>query len=132
MSEINALNVKAHCVVLGTDLKHNKKYVLSTIQDDITFPFVELNHESISSLNTTLIDFLHKKIGYVSEIELIPQIINLHSPHISTSNANDLNVIYGFVIDYQPNLQDWFWVEFQDLQPVQYSNIIFEVIQKLY
>jgi hypothetical protein len=125
-------NVNAHCVVLGTDIRNNKKYIVSTASEEIIFPNKPLDKTSVLSLNSTLVNFLHDKIKYVSDIELLPQLINLHSKDIDSSDENTLNVIYGFVIDYQPNLQDWHWVEFQDLQPVKYSNIIFEVIQKLY
>jgi hypothetical protein len=127
-------NLKAHCVVLGTDIRNNKKYIASTLPEDIKFPCLNLDAKSIETLNSTLIYFLQNKIKYASEIELIPQIINLHSKDIvnEEDKQNNLNIIFGFVVDYQPNLQDCYWVEFNDLQPVQYSNLIFEVIQKLY
>lgn len=132
MSDIHKFIVKANCVVLGVDIKNSKKYVLSTKIDDIIFPYVILDQESIKSINGTLVEYLHNNITYVSDIELLPQLINLHSNYIDNESMTDLNSIYGFVIDYNPNIKDWYWVEFNELEPVKYSNIIFEVIQKLY
>lgn len=132
MSDIQQFIVKANCVVLGVDMKNMKKYVLSTDKENIIFPQVTLDKESIKTINATIVDYLHKNVNYVSDIELLPQLINLHSNYIDNPETTDLNAVYGFVVDYNPDIKEWYWIEFDELQPVKYSNVIFEVMQKLY
>lgn len=132
MSDIQQFIVKANCVVLGVDMKNMKKYVLSTDKENIIFPQVTLDKESIKTVNATIVDYLHKNVNYVSDIELLPQLINLHSNYIDNPETTDLNAVYGFVVDYNPDIKEWYWIEFDELQPVKYSNVIFEVMQKLY
>lgn len=127
----NLFRLNAHCVVLGTDMVRQKKYVASTSADDLIFPVLQLNQDNIKSINLSLINFLHSKLPYVTDIELIPQLININSEYI-VSQPDDLNIIYGFLVDHKQQLNELHWIEFDDFKPIQYSNIIFEVIQKLY
>lgn len=122
-------NVKINCVIIGTDIPNNIQYILSTNKTDIVFPCLELNAIHKENIDLYITDFLKQYI-FVSELELMPQIISLHSKDLQCSK-NDLNVVYGFVVKHTININDVYWIPFDYSQTNQYSNLIFEVIQKL-
>jgi hypothetical protein len=128
----DVFKVNIHCVVFSTDIAHNKKYILSTNDEKIEFPVLLLNKDNSLSINENLISFLKNHI-YVNDLELIPQIINVNSEFIKNTDLDTptLNMIYGFIVSHSNSLNNTHWVEFDFLKPNEYSNIIFEVIQKL-
>lgn len=123
--------VQLNCVVLTTNIPLNKKYVLSLDKDNIVIPALSLTKEYLSNdkLDNHIIEFLKQYI-FVSDLELFPQLISLHSPYINNSN-NHLNTIYGFLVNYTNSLNNCYWVEFDYLQPVDYMPLLIEVIQRL-
>lgn len=129
LNDLFRININA--VIFSTDIPNNKKYVLSTNDKDIQFPVLTLDKTNISSINTNLINYL-KNYVFVSDLELLPQIISTHSELISVNDdIPTLNMIYGFVINHTGSLNNSYWIEFDYLNTVPYSSIIFEVIQKL-
>ena len=68
----------------------------------------------------------------MSDYDLMPQIISINSKHIEKTSENTLNIVYGFIVPYSKNLSDQaHWIKFDYLEPTKYSNLIFEVVQKL-
>jgi hypothetical protein len=123
--------VKINCVVLTTNISLGKKYVLSLDKDKLTIPSFNVinDHLSDNKLNDKIILSL-KEYVFVSDLELLPQIISLHSNHI-VSDTQTLNTIYGFLINYTTSLNNCYWIEFDYSQPVEYMPLLIEVIQKL-
>jgi hypothetical protein len=131
MSSEQFFKVNINAVVFATDIPNNKKYILSTKDTDLEFPHLILDIDKLSSLNSVLVNYL-KQYVFVSDLELLPQIINLHSSDIKNEDQTPtLNVIYGFIVNYTNSINNCYWIEFDYLKPIQYSNLIFEVIQKL-
>lgn len=126
--------VKMHFVIFTTQIAANKKYILSTNKDTIELPFKVLSVNDLSNIDQSITSSLKEYI-FVNELELIPQLINLHSLYIENKedNKNILNTIYGFIVGYTDNINNekCSWVEFDYLNPIPYSNLIFEVTQKL-
>ena len=128
---MNEFQININCVVLTTDITASKKYVLSLTQEDITLPNLYITKESVANLESNIIDYL-KSYLFVSDLELLPQIITLHSDQIkSDKNINTLNVVYGFIVSHSKSINNAYWVEFNYFNAVPYSNLLFEVIQKL-
>lgn len=128
----NLLKINIYSIILTTDIPNNKKYVLSTNQKDLEFPKLALTKNNISNINDSLIAYLKNYI-YVSDIELLPQIININSELIedSDSDSSTLNMVYGFIVNNTNSLNNCYWLEFDFLTPIPHSDIVFEVIQKL-
>lgn len=122
-------NVKIHCVVFSTNINQNKRYILSLEDKNIVFPSFDLIEAQLVDLDKTIIDFV-KGLVFVSDLELLPQIITLHSPTLS-NNPQDINVIYGFIINHTESINNSHWVEFELLKEQQLSPVLFEVIQQL-
>jgi hypothetical protein len=117
------VNIKT--VVISTQIELNKKYLLSQnekVWRPITF---DLNIDMLSNLEKNIIDQL-KQYVFVNELELLPQLIN-----VALNENNELDIIYGFLINYTQSLSNCFWVEFNLAAELSYSNLILEVIQKL-
>jgi hypothetical protein len=117
------VNIKT--VVISTQIELNKKYLLSQnekVWQPITF---DLNIDMLSNLEKNIIDRLKQYI-FVNELELLPQLIN-----IALNENNELDIIYGFLVNYTQSLNNCFWVEFNLAAELSYSNLILEVIQKL-
>jgi hypothetical protein len=117
------VNIKT--VVISTQIELNKKYLLSQnekVWQPITF---DLNIDMLSNLEKNIIDQL-KQYVFVNELELLPQLIN-----VALNENNELDIIYGFLVNYTQSLNNCFWVEFNLAAELSYSNLILEVIQKL-
>lgn len=127
---MNSFNVSCYCVVLSTDIPNNKKYILSLDKDSIVLPKIPATLEVIQNTNQTLINYLKELNIADNDLSLIPQIISLHSPYIEGAE-NDINTVYGFLVDYHTNIKDSYWISFEYTEPNKYSNLIFDVIQKL-
>lgn len=126
----NKYAIKIHCLVFGTNISLNKKYILSLNDKEIVLPNLYLTNDNISSIENSLIQYLRQYI-FVNELELLPQLISLHSVYIDNVEDNTLNVIYGFVVNHTININNAYWYEFDFLEPTKYSNLLFEAIQKL-
>lgn len=124
--------VKIYPVVLSVDIQHNTQYVLSTNKDEICFPFIELNNLILNDggIEKNIIKHLQNFI-FTNELELLPQLICINSEYINNSDDNEINIVYGFVIDYNKNINNSHWIPFDYLNSNKYSNLLFEIIQKL-
>lgn len=123
--------IKINCVVLTTNLSLGKKYVLSLDKDKLIIPSFSITNDHLSEnkLNDKIIEFL-KQYVFVSDLELLPQIISMHTPHLA-SDTRMLNTVYGFLINYTTSLNNCYWIEFDYSQPIEYMPLLIEVIQKL-
>ena len=122
--------VNLNLIVLAIDKIRGRQYILSQHPHNIVLPSLEMtNSIRDSGIEEQLIKYLQKFI-FTNELELTPQLINLHSKHIEIKD-NTLNTVYGFVIDYTENINELFWIEFNYTNPNTYSLLIFETIQKL-
>lgn len=123
--------VKIYCVLLSTDIPNNKQYILSSSKDSIDIPYFNLEKSMVPNLEMDIISKM-KEFIFVSDIELLPQLISLHSSQIEVVE-NSLNVVYGFLVKYTTNIntEKVSWQEFNYLNPNKYSNLIMQVIQNL-
>jgi hypothetical protein len=127
----NKFIINLSCVVLTTNLSLNKKYVLSLNADNITLPNFSITQEYLkSNLDHQIVKFLKEYI-FVSDIELLPQLISLHSPNLPQNEDGIINTVYGFLVNQTNSLNNCFWVEFDYLQPTPHTELLIEVIQKL-
>lgn len=109
----------------------NQRFILSMDPEKIVFPVMQLTHNMKNNIDNELIQFLKQYI-FVSDFELLPQLINIDSPILSTNNESSiLNVVYGFIVKHTNSVNNAFWLEFELLKEQPYSNILFEVMQKL-
>lgn len=121
----SVFRVKIKTVVISTQIQLNKKYLISTkekVWDPISF---DINTDMFSNLEQNIINKMKEYI-FVNELELLPQLIN-----IKLNENNELDIIYGFLINYTESLKDCFWIEFNLSDELSYSHLILEVIQKL-
>jgi len=124
---MNKYSLQARCVILSTDIKNKKQYVLSLENENIVFPVFNFDDdETFQDKESKVIEFLRKYV-YVSQLELIPQIINFDKKE----KDDIVNITYGFVINHTNNINNCFWYEFQYDVPNIYSNLLFEVTQNL-
>ena len=108
----------------------NKKYILSLSPDEIILPTLSPSKKDTININKYVIDYLQSLKVSSHNIILVPQIISLDSKYID-SNMETLNPVFGFVVDYFPNIVDSYWNEFDYTIPNKYSNLIVEVVQKI-
>lgn len=129
MKSMNSLfNINLKCILLTSRIELNKRYVLTLTEAEWDPPIIHLNHSfDINKINQELIASM-KKLVFVNDIELIPQIISVKK---NNEAENTLDIIYGFVINYTNSLSECFWLEFDLLKETNYSQTLLEVIQKL-
>ena len=125
----NLFNVKINCVVFSTNINLNQRFILSLKNDILEIPSFELESSKLDNLEYEIIQFL-KTFVFVNEIELLPQLININSKILSKNNQ-ELNIVYGSIINHTNNINDSYWISFDLLKEDFYSTLIFEVIQKL-
>jgi hypothetical protein len=121
-------NVVINCVVLGTNISSRKQYILSASPDTFQPLQFQLEPSQLESLEQNIIAFLKQHI-WVDDLELLPQIINIHSKYLDTPGS--LNIIYASVVNHTPSINNAHWIEFNLLAEQPYSTFILEVIQKL-
>lgn len=121
--------VVPHLVVLCTDLKHHKKYILSTNNNKIKLPSIAIDNTNLITINQTIKAYLIE-LNLEDNPNLTPQLITLNSEYI-IADMDQINPVFGFLVDYNINIKDCYWVEFDYAIPNPYSNLIFEVVQKL-
>jgi hypothetical protein len=129
---MSSFHVNLHFVILTTEVEKNSQYILSTDSSEVILPNTELKSEWVDNLELSIIDYLKENYIFVSDYDLMPQIVSVNSKHIEKSYENGLNIVYGFIVPYSKNLSDEaHWIKFDYLNPIKYSNLIFEVVQKL-
>lgn len=127
----NNFSVKINCIVFSTNIHLNQRSVLSLKPDSLVIPSFELNLSHLDNIEYEIIKFL-KTLVFVNDIELLPQLININSKILSSNNdTQELNIIYGSIINHTNNINNAYWLSFDILQENIYSPLIFEVIQKL-
>lgn len=128
----DTFRLKINCVVLTTNLALGKKFVLSLDKDLITLPSFDLKAETIASntLESYIVENLKKYI-FVNDLELLPQLITLHSNNIKRDNQDTINTVYASLVNYSNSLNNAYWIEFDYLQPNEYTPVLIEVIQQL-
>lgn len=124
------LNVNINCVVLSTDIPQNKKYILSLDRDKIVLPTIQCTTSNIENLSQTITQYL-RDIILVSEMEMLPQLISANEPLLPNKNLESMDIVYGFLVSFSPNLNNSFWVEFDHITPNAYTPLIIKVIQNL-
>ena len=123
----NTFHVKLYCVLLSTDIPNNKQYILSSKKDEIEIPYFDLDAVMLTNLDSDILAKM-KELIFVSDIELIPQLISMHNSYLETKERT-LNVVYGFLVKHTGNIntEKVFWQEFNYLTPNKYSNLIMQV-----
>lgn len=121
--------IKIHFVVLATNPKRNKQYILSLSEKNMELPFMFLESSNFEKLDSDIIERAQEFV-FANEIELTPQLINLHSRFIEEI-PDQINAVYGFIINQTDNINNSHWIEYDYLTPNKYSNLIFETTQKL-
>lgn len=129
MSNPEKFCIKIYFVILATEIKTNKQYVLSINEKEMQLPFIYLEQSYLEKLDSIIIESVQKLV-FANEMELMPQLISLHNRFIEETN-NEINCVYGFVINKTDNINNSSWISFDYLNPNKYSNLIFETIQKL-
>jgi hypothetical protein len=128
---MSKFNIDIYSVAITTNIEDGKVYILSTQEDKIVFPFIEVISTKIESIDTDVIESMRRFL-MTSSVELIPQIISVHTPTIKSRKKNTVNMVYGFLIKEGIKHFDSYWINFDYQQPnTEYANLIFEVIQKL-
>jgi len=131
MTELTNNNFSIRCYLIILSISHDnlKQYILLNKNMDI--PNFLLESNNISGLEK----YIHNQatnIVFSDPIELIPQLISFNSSNIKNNNETELNLIYGFIMDHTDKIHDSvLWDEFHYASPHKYSDIIFEVSQKL-
>jgi len=123
--------INVHCIVFGVSTLLNKRCILSLNKDEINFPKFKLETKDIKNINQSIIDFLKQYI-FVNDLVLMPQIINLNSP-ILNNEENALDIVFGFIVDYQSSLNKDLvhWIDFDPMVENKFSTVLFETMQKL-
>lgn len=123
-------SVNLNLVILAIDKVRGRQYILSKHPHNIVLPSLELDN---SIRDQEIEQYLVKHVQnlvFTNELELIPQLITLHSKHIEIQDGI-INTVYGFVLDYTDQINESFWIEFNYTNPNKYSLLIFETIQRL-
>lgn len=123
-------NINLYGVILSVDNK-NQTYVLSTDQSEIVFPKLDTDKVDLSNPQPSFSSLLKTYFPDGNELEFGSQLIKLHCPLIHPEDKISINTIYGFVLDHYNNTNNCYWIPFSYVNIINYSSIIFEVIQKL-
>lgn len=123
-------NVVIQYVILSTDIAQSKKYVLSLDDQQIKFPQLECNKSNVENISVELIKYI-KNFIYLSDIELIPQLVCFNDISIPNKKENTVYLIYGFVVRFTPSINNCFWKEFDYFKPNESTPLLVKVIQNL-
>lgn len=124
MHQIYKVNIQT--IVLTVKPEIDKRYILSLDAEDWRPPVISLDNEILSDIDNILIKKM-KELIFTSDLELMPQLISIKPGHKDT----ELDIIYGFIINYTHSLNNCVWLEFDLKQEKPYSRLILEVAQKL-
>lgn len=120
-------------------MRTEKKYILSTCENDICIPQMLLTNDNKDKLKILLSEYIRSIIP-MHILGIIPQVISLHSSSLASTyqkkninnNLDDIQSVYGCLTDYiAPAKEGFFWIEFNFELPNDYSANIFEVCQNL-
>lgn len=132
-------NIYVNLFIVSVDVKTEKKFILSSCENDICIPQILLTDENKNNLKTILSEYIRSIIP-MHILGVIPQIINLHSSALAATykkknlntNDSDIQSVYGCLTDYlKPAQEGFYWTEFNFELPNDYSANIFEVCQNL-
>lgn len=130
-SKTQAFKIKVHSIVIGTDLKNNKQYILSMDPSEIVFPSFYLDNSNNTNTYNSVVEFLKNYVA-TNELELMPQLITLNDIVLSDKKSkNTINSVFSSVINYSDQINNAHWIEFDFLQENKYSNLIFQTIHQL-
>lgn len=124
MNQTFNVNIRSVVLTIRTDL--NQRYILSTDSSEWNAPVFSLTSDMLTDVVNELVKKM-RELVFTNELELIPQLITIQPG----DNPNDLNIVYGFIIQYTSSLNNCFWIEFDFAKEKPYSNLILEVAQKL-
>jgi hypothetical protein len=123
-------NINLYGIILSVDNK-NQTYVLSTDKSELVFPKLDLEKTDLSDPQPAFNTLLKEYFPDGNELQFGSQLIKLHCPLINPADQTCINTIYGFVLDHNINTNNCYWIPFSYINIINYSSIIFEVIQKL-
>ncbi len=124
--------VACYCILIGTDIQNIKQYILSTNKDTIEPPYFYISKNDLSiNIENRVVEYMQDLIA-ISEIELSPQLITLHTNLIPTIK-NQINTVYAFVCNITENINadKVHWVPFNYQEYNTYSHLIAEITRKL-
>jgi hypothetical protein len=119
-----------NCIVLGVDKSKGSQYIL--LNKDNKIPNILLDYKNYKTdINELYIDKI-KELIYVSDLELIPQIISFNTDLIPREEST-INIVYASVVAYTDSIQNQLalWKEFKFDETNDYSELIVDVIQKI-
>lgn len=132
-------NIYLNLFIVSVDIKTEKRYILSTCENDICIPQIPLKDISKDRIKIVLSEYIRSIIP-MHILGILPQIISLHSTNLTHTykkqgkiiDDNDIQCIYGCLTDHiTPAKEGFFWVEFNYELPNDFSSNIFEVCQNL-
>jgi hypothetical protein len=123
-------NINLYGVILSVDNK-NQTHVLSIDKSEIVFPKLDTDKVNLSDPQPSFFTMLKEYFPDGNELEFGSQLIKLHCSLINPQDNTSINTIYGFVVDHYKNTNNCYWIPFSYVNIINYSSIIFEVIQKL-
>lgn len=132
--------INLNLFIISVDIKKERRYILSTCEEEICIPQILMSSLDKNKLKIDLSEYIRNIIP-MHILGIVPQIITLHSPNLSTVykklnperyNTNLVECIYGCLVDYiKPAKDNFYWIEFNYHIPNSYSSNIFEVCQNL-
>lgn len=124
-------DINIHCIVFGVSPTLNKKCILSTHPQDLSFPCMILEDNHLENIDNNIVAYLKKYI-FVNDLVLLPQLITINHDTLKEKN-NTLNVVYAFIVDYNSSIDNnqVYWIEFDLMKEHKLSRVLFETIQKL-
>lgn len=125
MNSLFNINIKP--IILTTRIDLNKRYILSSSEDNWTPILIKLEENMLENLSEKIINTLKSYI-FTNELELLPQLISIKQ---NKEIGNTIDIIYGFLVNYTESINNCFWIEFDLSEEKDYSLLILEVIQNL-
>lgn len=128
---VDRFALKCYLVLISADVTNGKQYILSNKKNILEIPNIYIKEDSIAKVEDYLVSYM-KSLIFVSDLELIPQIININNTSINQTKG-EINIVYGFVVGLTNsiNTPEVYWYEFDYQTHTKYSELIAEVIRKL-
>lgn len=132
-------NIYLNLFIVSVNIKTEKRYILSTCEDNICIPQIPLSDLNKDKIKIVLSEYIRSIIP-MHILGILPQIISLHSPNLTNTykkqgkknHADDIQSVYGCLTDHIPPAKEgFFWIEFNYELPNDFSSNIFEVCQNL-
>lgn len=125
------MNISANIVVFSSNGKN--RYVLSTSPDFVRLPSLSVTEENKSKIEFAICDMLREKYIIASDLELVPQLIQLHSDFVS-NKPEDVSMIYASVVNHSVQKSDrCYWLVFDALgdDNREQSELLMNCIRRL-